>query len=67
MERLPNHPWTPKKLIEADLRRPARLVIKIRDEIDPQFRIATPKSRYRIAIELLLKSHLATRCRESRH
>ena len=45
-------PTTFKDLVEADSRRAARLVIKIQDEIDPQFRIATPEGDYWIAIQL---------------
>ena len=45
-------PVTFKDLVEADLRRAARLVIKIQDEIDPQFRIATPEGDYWIAVQL---------------
>ena len=41
-----------KNLVEADVRRAARLVINVQDEIDPQFRIATPEGDYWIAIEL---------------
>ncbi len=43
MERLPHDPRSLRELVEADLRRAARLLIKIQDEIDPQFRIATPE------------------------
>ena len=39
-------PVTFKDLVEADLRRAARLVIEIQDEIDPQFWIATPEGDY---------------------
>ena len=52
MERLPNDPRTLRELVEADLRRAARLLIKIQDEIDPQFRIATPEGDYWIAVTL---------------
>ena len=34
MERLPHHPRNLRELIEADLRRAARLIIKVQDEID---------------------------------
>ena len=61
-------PVTFKDVVEADLRRAARLVIKIQDEIDPQFRIATPEGDYWIAMQLppqeserhILLGHLAT-------
>lgn len=39
-------------IVEADLRRAARLVIKVQDEIDPQLRIATPEGDYWIAATL---------------
>lgn len=41
-----------RDLIEADLRRAQRLVVKIQDEIDPQFRIATPEGDFWIATTL---------------
>ena len=43
MERMVPEPRTFKELVEADVRRAARLVLKVQDEIDPQFRIATPE------------------------
>jgi hypothetical protein len=52
MDRLVPEPRTFKELVEADLRRAARLVIKVQDEIDPQFRIATPEGDYWIAVTL---------------
>jgi len=45
-------PQTFKELVEADLRRAARLIIKVQDEIDPQFRIATPEGDYSVAVTL---------------
>jgi hypothetical protein len=56
MARLPNDPRTPKDLIDADLRRTARVVIKIQDEIDPKFRIAERRlsARRRVASEIPL-------------
>jgi len=41
--RLPHDPRNFREVVEADLRRAARLIVKIQDEIDPQFRIATPE------------------------
>ena len=38
MELLPIEPPNFKEIVEADLRRAARLVVKVQDEIDPQFR-----------------------------
>ncbi len=52
MERLPRDPQNLRELVEADLRRAARLIIKIQDEIDPQVRIATPEGDYWIAVTL---------------
>lgn len=45
-------PRTFKELVEADLRRAARLIIKVQDEVDPQFRIATPEGDYHLAVTL---------------
>lgn len=45
-------PQTFRDIVEADLRRAARLVIKVQDEIDPQFRIATPEGDYWLAVTL---------------
>ena len=48
MERLPHHPRNLRELIEADLRRAARLIIKVQDEIDwyqpKHSRTATPST-----------------------
>ena len=52
MDRLPDDPKTMTELAEADLRRAARLLIKVQDEIDPQFRIATPDGDYWLAVTL---------------
>ena len=52
MNRLPEPLTTFKEFVEADLRRAARLVIKVQDEIDPQFRIATPEGDYSLAVTL---------------
>lgn len=46
MDPLPHDPGDLRALVEADLRRAARLAIKIQDEIDPQFRVATPGGDY---------------------
>ena len=45
-------PTTFKQLVEADLRRAARLIIKVQDELDPQFRIATPEGDYHLSVTL---------------
>lgn len=52
MEPLPHQPRTFKEMVEADLRRAARLVVKVQDEIDPQLRIATPDGDYWIGVTL---------------
>ena len=50
MDPLPHTPRNFRELIEADLRRAARLIIKIQDEIDWQFRIATPQGDFHLAV-----------------
>lgn len=52
MEHLPRDPATFRELVEADLRRAVRLVVKVQDEIDPQLRIATREGDYWIAVTL---------------
>jgi hypothetical protein len=52
MDRMVPEPRTFKELIEADMRRAARLIIKVQDEVDPQFRIATPEGDYLLAVTL---------------
>lgn len=52
MEPLRHEPRTFKDMVEADLRRAARLVVKVQDEIDPQLRVATPEGDYWIAVTL---------------
>ena len=52
MDRMPEPLANFKDLVEADLRRAARLVINVQDEIDPQFRMATPEGDYWIAVTL---------------
>lgn len=52
MQPLPAPPATFRELVEADLRRAARLIIKVQDEIDWQFRIATPEGDYHLAITM---------------
>jgi hypothetical protein len=52
MDRMVPEPRTFRELVEADLRRAARLIIKVQDEVDPQFRIATPEGDYAIAVTL---------------
>src|SRR5262249_30639352 len=45
LDPLPYEPKTLREFVEADLRRAARLIIKVQDEIDPQFRFSTPEGR----------------------
>ncbi len=52
MDRLPRDPQSFREIVEADLRRGARLIIAVQDEIDPQVRIATPEGDYSIAVTL---------------
>lgn len=52
MEPLAKSPGTLKELVEADLRRAARLIIKIQDEIDWQFRFATKQGDFHIAVTM---------------
>jgi hypothetical protein len=52
MDRMVPEPRTFKELVEADLRRASRLIIKVQDEVDPQFRIATPEGDYHLAVTL---------------
>ncbi len=61
MDRMSPEPRTFKELVEADLRRAGRLVIKVQDEIDPQFRIATPEGDYWIAVTLPPDGHERSR------
>ncbi len=53
MEPLPYEPRTFRDIVEADLRRAARLLVKVQDEIDPQIRIAMPTGDFWIACTLL--------------
>lgn len=52
MHQLPQSPRSFRELVEADLRRAARLIIKVQDEIDWQFRIATPEGDYHLAVTM---------------
>ena len=49
MEPLAETPRTFRENVETDLRRAARLVNKIQDEIDWQWRLATPEGDYHLA------------------
>ena len=52
MDPLPREPKTLHEFVEADLRRATRLIIKVQDEIDPQFRFSTPEGDYHLAVTL---------------
>ena len=52
MKPLPGIPKNFRELVEADLRRAARLIIKCQDTIDWQFRVATPKGDYHLAVTM---------------
>ena len=52
MDPLPSFHRSFRDLVEADLRRAARLIIKIQDEIDWHFRMATPEGDYAIAVTM---------------
>lgn len=52
MDRMAKSPTSFKEIVEADLRRAARLIVAIQDEIDPQLRFATPQGDYAIALTL---------------
>jgi hypothetical protein len=52
MDPLTGEPTTFKELVEADLRRAARLIIKVQDEIDWQLRFATPEGDFHIAVTM---------------
>ena len=45
-------PATFRDMVFADRRRAARLIVNVQDEIDPQFRIATPEGDYWLAVTL---------------
>jgi hypothetical protein len=49
---LPDEPHTFREVVEADLRRAARLLIKTQSEIDPQLRISTPEGDYGLSVTL---------------
>lgn len=50
MERLPNDPQTFRGLIEADLQRAARLIVKGQAALDPQIRIVMPQGGFRLTV-----------------
>ena len=52
MRYLPHPPRNFREVVLADLLRAQRLKIRIEDEIDPQFRIASPEGDWWIAMTL---------------
>jgi hypothetical protein len=64
MHYLPHTPRTFKEIVLADLLRAQRLKLRIEDEIDPQFRIASPDGDYWIG--MTLDADLAKRERQMR-
>ena len=52
MQPLSKVPGTLRELVEADVRRAARLIIKIQDEIDWQFRFATRQGDFHVAVTM---------------
>ena len=52
MDPLPHTPRSFRELVEADLRRGARMIIKIQEEIDWHFRMATREGDYTIAVTM---------------
>jgi len=52
MDPLPHEPRSLCEFVEADLRRAARLIIKVQDEIDPQFPFSTPEGGYHLSVTL---------------
>jgi hypothetical protein len=59
---LPHEPKTLREFVEADLRRAARLILKVQDEIDPQFRFSTPEDDDHLAVTLPPTTTNAARC-----
>jgi hypothetical protein len=49
---LPHVPRTFRELVLADLLRAQRLILRVQDEIDPQFRIASPEGDWWIGMTL---------------
>ena len=52
MRYLPHTPRNFREIVLADLLRAQRVILRIQDEIDPQFRIATPMGDWWIAMTL---------------
>ena len=52
MRYLPHTPRNFREIVFADLLRAQRLILRVQDEIDPQFRIASPEGDWWIGITL---------------
>jgi hypothetical protein len=52
MAYLPHNPTTFREMVLADLLRAQRLILRIQDEIDPQFRIVSPEGDWWIGMTL---------------
>lgn len=52
MRYLPHTPRNFREIVLADLLRAQRLILRVQDEIDPQFRIASPEGDWWIGITL---------------
>ena len=57
MRYLPHAPRNFRELVLADLLRAQRLILRIDDEIDPQFRIASPEGDWWIGMTLSADLH----------
>ena len=53
MTYLPHTPINFREIVHADLLRAQRLILRIQDEIDPQFRIASPEGDWWIGMTLV--------------
>jgi hypothetical protein len=57
MDPLLTPPRNFREIIEADLRRAARLVVQVQDEIDWQLRMETPEGDYHLAVTMPNDNH----------
>jgi len=64
MRYLPHNPRNFREIVLADMLRAQRLILRIQDEIDPQFRIASPEGDWWIGMTLV--DDLAERARQMR-
>lgn len=52
MDPLPFQPRTFRDVVEADLRRAGRLIVRVQDQLDPQVRVGTPSGDLALAVTL---------------